>query len=69
MLGKLFQKISKVLVWLQIVRSCGLCDAVSDSAGAGSADGINQIPVVFSQTEGSYPSFRRIVIDWNKRIF
>ncbi len=63
------QEILYILIDFQIVCFCSFCNAVDYGAGSGSADGIDQPPVVLSDAEAAQCGFCRIVIQGDFAVF
>ena len=69
MLRDLFQEISEVLIRLEIIRPGSLGNTVDHSAGLGSPDSIDRVPVLLSLAEGPDAAFRGVVIDRDIAVF
>ena len=65
----LSQEILYILINFQIVCFCSFRNAVDNGAGSGSADGIDQPPVVLSDAETAQCEFCRIVIQGDFTVF
>ena len=63
------QEVLYILIDFQIVCFCSFSNAVDYGAGSGSADGIDQPPVVLSDTETAQRGFCRIVVQGDFAVF
>ena len=69
MFRDLFQEISEVLIRLEIISPGSLGNTVDHSAGLGSPDGIDRVPVLLPLAEGPDAAFSCVVIDRDIAVF
>ena len=62
MFRDLFQEISEVLIRLEIISPGSLGNTVDHSAGLGSPDGIDRVPVLLPLAEGPDAAFTALFI-------